>query len=98
MTAGRAALWLAASLAAAALAGPSLAGCSADTCPATKTIKQGGACDNEALQCPYDLSPPCDGVKATSCTCTSGAWVCPACETEGGADGGADGAGDSSKG
>jgi hypothetical protein len=54
-------------------------------CPAAAVVVPGGSCSGDSLQCPYtlqSLSPACDGTTveggiATSCVCTSGAWVCP---------------------
>jgi hypothetical protein len=55
----------------------------AGDCPAKEAIQPGAACDDDQLQCAYDLPTPsaaCDGtttVIATSCTCTKKAWSCP---------------------
>ena len=52
-------------------------------CPAAEAIQPGAACDNDDLQCAYDLTSPsvaCDGtstVISTSCTCSNGTWSCP---------------------
>ena len=54
------------------------------TCPAAAAVTPDAACSNEQLQCEYDLatpSPSCNGtttVIPSSCTCTGGAWACPA--------------------
>ena len=74
-------------------------------CPAASSIKPGGSCQGDYLECPFTLETPslaCDGTSvegglATSCICTSGAWVCPdpvSCGTtdDGGGDGEVDGA------
>jgi len=76
-------LWVPAALA--GVISAALGGCNsgAGDCPAKETITPGGACDDEHLQCAYDLpsaSIACDGtnaVLATSCTCTKGVWACP---------------------
>jgi hypothetical protein len=55
------------------------------TCPSADSITPGASCSGESLECAYTLqtpSPACDGTSveggiATSCVCTSGAWVCP---------------------
>jgi hypothetical protein len=53
------------------------------SCPAKETITAGGSCDDEKLQCAFDLATPapaCDGTSTTvpsSCICTSKKWVCP---------------------
>ena len=60
------------------------------TCPST--ITPGGSCSGDNLTCAYTIksgSAACssiavDGSVATSCTCTSGAWVCPSCGDDGG--------------
>jgi hypothetical protein len=68
-----------------------LGACNSGTgnCPAKETIQPGASCDDEHLQCAYDLATPapaCDGTSTTissSCTCTNGTWACPdpvACE------------------
>jgi hypothetical protein len=73
----------------------SLAACSngTGTCPAKETIQPGASCDNDDLQCAFDLATPdpsCDGTQttiATSCTCKKGTWSCPdpvACSTDAG--------------
>lgn len=55
----------------------------AGTCPAKETITAGGACDDDKLQCAFDLvtpAPACDGTNTTvpsSCLCTGKNWVCP---------------------
>ncbi len=70
-------------------------------CPSASSIKPGGSCSGDYLECPYTLQTPsqaCDGTSvegglATSCVCTNGTWVCPdpvSCEG-GSGDGGADG-------
>jgi hypothetical protein len=67
------------------------------SCPGKETITPGGACSGDSLECAYDLatpSPACDGTSttiATSCVCTSGAWVCPSAVScpSAGDDGGA---------
>lgn len=75
-----------------------LAGCTNQgDCPAKPAIAPGGACNDETLQCAYDLASPsqaCDGSQttlATSCICTDGVWQCP--EPFGCGAGGAGGAG-----
>jgi hypothetical protein len=55
------------------------------TCPSADSISPGASCSGESLECAYTLqtpSPACDGTMveggiATSCVCTSGAWMCP---------------------
>jgi hypothetical protein len=53
------------------------------SCPDKTAISAGASCSDDNLQCPYDLATPnpsCDGTNTTietSCTCTSGTWVCP---------------------
>ena len=54
-------------------------------CPATAEVKPDAACSSDQLQCAYNLTTPdptCMGGPTTvinsSCTCTSGAWACPA--------------------
>jgi hypothetical protein len=75
---------------AAALAiGVSVTGACNDTgtCPAKSAITPGASCDNDDLQCPYDLATPsaaCDGTSTTittSCICSQGSWQCPAAFT-----------------
>jgi hypothetical protein len=53
------------------------------TCPAKGAFAPDASCQDDGLQCAYDLVTPsaaCDGtttVIPSSCMCTSGAWVCP---------------------
>src|ERR1039458_3846031 len=71
-------------------------------CPSASSIKPGGSCSGNYLECSYTLQTPsqaCDGTSvegglATSCICTEGTWVCPdpvSCEAGGTDDGGGDG-------
>ena len=57
-------------------------------CPSAP-IDNGGACSEDALECPYTVAPnaACGDTSslASSCTCTSGAWVCPAFDCDAGA-------------
>jgi hypothetical protein len=81
------------------------------SCPSR--ITPGGSCSGDNLTCLYTItsqssSATCQpfndgGPVATSCTCTSGTWVCPSCgddgggadaTVEGGGDGEAEGGGD----
>lgn len=95
-----------------ALVAPVVAACNAvppGDCPDPSAIVPNGACSGDNLECAYTLqspSPACDGTQvdggyASSCTCMSGSWVCPApvvCSTTqqeagSGDDAGADDAG-----
>lgn len=52
-------------------------------CPAKETVQPGGSCNDDKLQCAFDLATPdpsCDGTQttiATSCSCDKGHWSCP---------------------
>lgn len=51
-----------------------------DDCPAKTALKNGDNCTSTDLTCPFDITiTGCDGTDSTvasSCTCTSGQWVC----------------------
>jgi hypothetical protein len=62
-----------------------------------QSVKPGGSCSGDQLECPYTLqnapSPACDGTMVegglqTSCTCVSGTWSCPSesCDASTGGD------------
>jgi len=57
-------------------------------CPSASSIRPGASCSGDQLECPYDLRSSDGTTTATSCTCVSGTWSCPAAtEDDGGADG-----------